>query len=292
MMKDANLDAIRTPTFPAVPELYDDTDEMGFYVEDESPFCWVDESADLRYLPTFVQRTAEMIERDRSHPSVIFWSVGNESTWGPDFESAHEFVKKTDPTRPTSAAQSQTLDLATVHNPLTIARIQERKDVKVPIIWDESLCIFQGIWGDARELWRDPGDRDYYIEPLIPAWEALMKSDNVHGSMIWAWVDDAFLVPGRDSEFRARRDHYTFARAGRHLPHAGAWDRGRCSLGCGRWMAPKKTRILARQNADVPGPDQGTGFARVEIRRTRNDHSGEPLRVHRFLRVDLRVVGW
>src|SRR5271157_1006921 len=201
MMKEANLDAIRTPTFPAVSELYDDADEMGFYVEDEAPFCWVDESADLRYLPTFVQRTAEMIERDRSHPSVIYWSVGNESTWGPNFDRAHEFVKKTDPSRPTSAAQSQTLDLATVHNPLSIARIQEQKDVKVPVIWDESLCIFQGIWGDGRELWRDPGNRDYYIEPLIPAWEALLGSKNVHGSMIWAWVDDAFLVPGRDTEY-------------------------------------------------------------------------------------------
>jgi hypothetical protein len=201
MMKEANLDAIRTPTFPAVPELYDDADEMGFYVEDEAPFCWVEESADLRYLPTFVQRTAEMIERDRSHPSVIYWSVGNESTWGPNFDRAHEFVKKTDPTRPTSAAQSQTLDLATVHNPLSIARIQEQREVKVPVIWDESLGIFQGIWGDARELWRDPGYRDYYIAPLIPAWEALMESKNVHGSMIWAWVDDAFLVPGRDTEY-------------------------------------------------------------------------------------------
>jgi len=201
MMKEANVDAIRTPTFPAVPELYDYADEMGFYIEDESPFCWVDVSADLRNALTFVQRTAEMIERDRSHPSVIFWSVGNESTWGPNFELAHKLVKMTDPTRPTSAATSQTLDLATVHNPLSVARIREREDIKVPIIWDESLGPFQGIWGDMRELWRDPGNRDYWIEPLIPAWEAMIKSKNVQGSMIWEWVDDAFLVPGRDSEY-------------------------------------------------------------------------------------------
>jgi hypothetical protein len=201
MMKEANIDAIRTPTFPAVRELYDDADEMGFYVEDEAPFCWVETSADLRYALTFVQRTAEMIDRDRSHPSIIFWSVGNESTWGPDFELAHKLVKATDPTRPTSAAQSQTLELATIHNPLTIERIREHEDVKVPIIWDESLAPFQGIWGDMRQLWVDPGTRDYWIEPLIPAWEAVMKSKNVQGSMIWEWVDDIFLVPGRDSEY-------------------------------------------------------------------------------------------
>jgi len=202
MMKEANLDAIRTSTFPAVEDLYDDADEMGFYIEEEGPFCWVDESSDLRYLPTFVERIAEMVERDRSHPSVVYWSVGNESTWGPNFEAAHQFVKKHDPTRPASAGQSATLELDTMHNPISLARMKEREDVKVPILWDESLCIFQGdLWGDTRELWLDPGDRDYYIAPLIPVWDAVQTSKNVQGSMIWAWVDDAFLVPGRDSEY-------------------------------------------------------------------------------------------
>lgn len=202
MMKEANLDAIRTSTFPAVEDLYDLADQMGFYIEEEGPFCWVDESSDLRYLPTFVQRTAEMLDRDRSHPSVIYWSVGNESTWGPDFEAAHEFLRVHDASRPVSAGQSATLELDTMHNPITLARMEERKNVKVPIIWDESFCIFQGdIWGDTKEMWLDPGDRDYYIEPLIPVWDAVQSSANVQGAMIWAWVDDIFLVPGRDSEY-------------------------------------------------------------------------------------------
>ena len=202
MMKEDNLDAIRTSTFPAVQDLYDDSDEMGFYIEEEGPFCWVDESSDLRYLPTFVQRTAEMLERDRSHPSVVYWSVGNESTWGPDFEAAHQFVKKHDPTRPTSAGQSATLELATMHNPISLERMRERENVQVPIMWDESMAPFQGdLWGDTREMWIDPGERDYYIQPLIPIWDAVQASKNVQASIIWAWVDDAFLVPGRDSEY-------------------------------------------------------------------------------------------
>jgi len=202
MMKEANLDAFRTEVILPAENIYDDADELGLYVEAESPFCWVDESSDLRYLPTFVQRTAEILDRDRSHPSVIIWSIGNESTWGPDFEAAHQFVKKQDPTRPTSAGQSATLELDTMHNPITLARMKEREDERVPIIWDESFCIFQGdLWGDARELWLDPGDRDYYIDPLIAVWDAVQTSKNVQGSMIWAWVDDIFLVPGRDSEY-------------------------------------------------------------------------------------------
>ena len=202
MLKEANLDAFRTEVILPMETLYDDADEMGFYVEAESPFCWVDESSDLRYLPTFVQRTAEMLDRDRSHPSVIIWSVGNESSWGPDFEAAHQFVKKQDPTRPASAGQSATLELDTMHNPISLARMKERENVAVPILWDESFCIFQGrLWGDTRETWIDPGDRDYYIQPLIDVWDAVQASKNVQGSMIWAWVDDIFLVPGRDSEY-------------------------------------------------------------------------------------------
>jgi len=202
MMKEANLDAFRTEVILPAESVYDNADDLGLYVEAESPFCWVDESSDLRFLPTFVQRTAEILDRDRSHPSIIIWSVGNESTWGPDFEAAHQFVKKHDPTRPTSAGQSAALDLDTMHNPISLARMKEREDEKVPIIWDESFCIFQGdLWGDTREMWLDPGDRDYYIDPLIPVWDAVQTSKNVQGSMIWAWVDDIFLVPGRDSEY-------------------------------------------------------------------------------------------
>lgn len=202
MMKDVNLNAFRTEVILPIEQLYDLADEMGFYVEPEAPFCWVDDSSDLRYLPIFVQRTAEIMDRDRSHPSAIYWSVGNESSWGPDFEAAHQFVKAHDRTRPTSAGQSATLELDTMHNPISLARMKEREDVKVPIIWDESFCIFQGdLWGDTREMWLDPGDRDYYIAPLIDIWDAVQASKNVQGSMIWAWVDDIFLVPGRDSEY-------------------------------------------------------------------------------------------
>jgi beta-galactosidase len=202
MLKDANLDAFRNEVMLPLEDLYNDSDEMGFYVEAEAPFCWVDESSDLRYLPTFVQRAAEVLDRDRSHPSIIIWSIGNESSWGPDFEAAHQFVKTQDHTRPTSAGQSASLELDTLHNPISLDRMREHENETVPIIWDESFCIFQGrLWGDTRETWLDPGDRDYYISPHIDIWDAVQASKNVQGSMIWAWVDDIFLVPGRDSEY-------------------------------------------------------------------------------------------
>ncbi|HUY14937.1 MAG TPA: glycoside hydrolase family 2 TIM barrel-domain containing protein [Terriglobia bacterium] len=205
LIKEANLDALRTSHYPAVEELYDYADEMGVYIEAEAPFCWVDRSHDLRLVPLVVQHTAELLERDRSHPSVIWWSLCNESSWGPVFERSHEYVKRSDPTRPTSAAATQDLDLATRHNPITLDRMQQSNSSKVPVIWDESLCVFQGMYQDGPELWRDPGERDYYIVPLIPIWDALLASDVIQGSMIWAWSDDIFQVPGRGSEFGRRQ---------------------------------------------------------------------------------------
>jgi hypothetical protein len=201
LLKEENLDALRTTHYPAIEALYDDADEMGVYLEAEAPFCWVNRADDLRLAPLVVQHTAELLERDRSHPSVIIWSLVNESSWGPDFDRSHEYVKRADPSRPVSAGQSKDLDLATRHNPITIDRIHENGSLKTPLIWDESLCVFQGIWSDWKELWVDPGDRDYWIVPLIPIWKEFLASKVVQGSMIWALVDDLFQVPGRGSEY-------------------------------------------------------------------------------------------
>jgi beta-galactosidase len=201
LIKEANLDALRTSHYPAVEEVYDYADEMGIYIEAEAPFCWVQQSHDWRLVPLVIQHTAELLERDRNHPSVIWWSLCNESSWGPVFERSHEYVRRADPSRPISAAATKDLDLATRHNPITLQRMQQAESMKMPVVWDESLCIFQGIFRDGPELCRDPGDRDYYIVPLIPIWDALLASKVIQGSMIWAWSDDIFQVPQRASEF-------------------------------------------------------------------------------------------
>jgi beta-galactosidase len=200
LIQAANLNALRTSHYPAIPELYDYADEMGLYVEDEAPFCWVGQSHDLRLAPLVTQLTAEMLERDRSHPSVIFWSLANESRWGPVFERSLEHVRRADPSRPVGAATTKDLDIATLHNPLSVARIRENSNLKTPLVFDESMCIFQGIWNDTGEMWRDPGYRDYWVSPLIAVWEELLASEVTQGSMIWAWSDDLFSVPARGSE--------------------------------------------------------------------------------------------
>lgn len=206
LIKEANLDSVRTSHYPPLPELLDIADELGLYVEEEASFCWVSNAADLRYGALARQLTAEMVERDRSHPSVAYWSAGNESDWGPALDMGEREIRNSDPSRPVIGSWSRHFDMTVRHNPITVAEIRKLENNDRPVMWDESLCIFQGIFGDADELWRDPGVRDYYVAPLVDVWEALWRSKVVQGSFIWAWSDDLFLAPGRASEYGR---HYT-----------------------------------------------------------------------------------
>ncbi|MBI5705410.1 MAG: discoidin domain-containing protein [Armatimonadetes bacterium] len=222
MMKEANLNAVRTSHYPPHPSLPEIADELGLYVEDEAPFCWADASDDLRNAPLILQHTAELIARDRNHASVAWWSMANESGYGWGFWRALEWAKKADPSRPASAATSAQpgdevgrstakLDIYTLHNPLALSRIQDAEGkMKAPLIFDESLCIFQGIWNDVAEMWVDPGIRDYYVEPYKEVMAAFEKSKVTQGSFIWAWSDDLFCVPNRGLEYgrEATRSHF------------------------------------------------------------------------------------
>jgi beta-galactosidase len=92
------------------------------------------------------------------------------------------------------------LDFTIRHNPITVAGIHSLDGNSKPVLWDESLAPYQGIWHDGKALWRDPGIRDYYVVPLIDVMEAFWASKVVQASFIWAWSDDMFLVPNRGAE--------------------------------------------------------------------------------------------
>lgn len=228
LIKEANMNSVRTSHYPPIPELLDIADELGLYVEDEASFCWVGVSDDLRNAPRILQLTAELLARDRNHPSVFMWSLCNESQFGRSFELSRDWVRAADPSRPLAAATSEWLDLATLHNPMSVAGIDQQEQLDRPLLWDESLAPFQGIWGDAYEIWLDPGIRDYYAVPLIAAYDRMMKSRAVQGSQIWAWSDDIFCVPGRGLEYgrRGTRTYFIeeqYAIAGRGLAGDAPW---------------------------------------------------------------------
>jgi beta-galactosidase len=246
MIKDANLNSLRTSHYPPLPELLDIADEIGLYIEDEGSFCWADGTDDLRLTPRIMQMNAELIARDRNHPSVFMWSVCNESSFGYGFRCSHRWVRAADPRRPTSAATGADLEIATLHNPISVARIREREATTAPLLFDEAWCIYQGIFGDVGELWVDPGIRDYYAEPLSAIYEAMMKSRVTQGSQIWCWADDIFCVPGRGLEYGRGTAKSHFIENAYHVP-----DRGLCGDApwgvVDGWQRPKPEYWIVRK---------------------------------------------
>ncbi|MFD9316484.1 glycoside hydrolase family 2 TIM barrel-domain containing protein [Streptomyces sp. NPDC060053] len=104
LLKRFGFNAIRTAHYPNDPALYDLADEIGFYVVDEADIESHDHAHEIaddpRYLNAFVDRVSRMVLRDKNHPSVIIWSLGNESDYGANHDAAAGWVRRHDPTRP------------------------------------------------------------------------------------------------------------------------------------------------------------------------------------------------
>jgi beta-galactosidase len=103
-MRRHNITAVRTSHYPNDPRLLDLCDELGLYVVDEAN---IESHAyntslcdDPRYAGAWLDRGRRMVERDRNHPSVILWSLGNESGYGPHHDALAGWIRASDPSRP------------------------------------------------------------------------------------------------------------------------------------------------------------------------------------------------
>lgn len=108
LMKQHNINAIRTAHYPKAPYFYDLCDELGMYVIDETDlechgfeltdrYDWI--SDDPKWQMAYVNRMERTLQRDKNHPSIIMWSLGNESAFGDNFRAMAAYCKKADPTR-------------------------------------------------------------------------------------------------------------------------------------------------------------------------------------------------
>ena len=104
LMKQFNVNAVRTSHYPNDPYWLDLCDEYGLYVIDEANIeahaFYNEVCRDTRYTFAFVERVRNMVERDKNHPAVIFWSLGNESGYGPNHDAAAGWVRGADSSRP------------------------------------------------------------------------------------------------------------------------------------------------------------------------------------------------
>ena len=115
LMKRHHVNAVRTAHYPDAEEFYDLCDELGLYVVDEanieSHARWGSLVHDRRYLGALMDRVSRMVLRDRSHPCVIAWSLGNESGDGAAHDAMAAWIRRTDPSRPVHYEGGFTFDL-------------------------------------------------------------------------------------------------------------------------------------------------------------------------------------
>ena len=114
LMKQANINAVRTSHYPNVSRWYELCDSLGLYVMDEADI----EEHGLRgtlastpdWYAAFMDRAVRMAERDKNYPSIVMWSMGNESGYGPNFAAISAWLHDFDPTRPVHYEGAQGVD--------------------------------------------------------------------------------------------------------------------------------------------------------------------------------------
>lgn len=189
LMKQHNINAIRTSHYPNAPYFYELCDEYGMYVIDETDlechgfeltndYDWI--SNNPQWEAAYVSRLSRMIHRDKNHPSIIMWSLGNESGFGNNFRAMAAFAKATDPTRLVHYEGDFEAEVTDVYSTmytwlehdekLTMTQVLEK--TQKPHI----LCEYGHAMGNG------PGNLKEYQELFY-------GHAQLQGGFIWEWFD-------------------------------------------------------------------------------------------------------
>jgi beta-galactosidase len=214
IMKQFNVNAVRTSHYPNSPVWYDLCDRYGLYVLDEANIETHHYGNDPRnrltndpeWQTAYVDRVARMVERDKNHPSVVIWSMGNESGDGQNAAATYQWTKKRDTSRPfhyegSSANRGPNSDINSFMYP-TPDQVKQRAAAKpeMPLI----LCEYTHAMGNSNG-----GLKEY--------WDIFYSGTNAQGAFVWDWVDQGIRlqVP---AEYRANTSKTTF------LAYGGWWE--------------------------------------------------------------------
>lgn len=200
IFKEGNVNYIRTSHYPPNQKLLEACDELGMFVEVEAPYCWGHKGPvnNKNYFEAIIQPELEMVEMYKSHPSVLHWSIGNESEhFNELYKEAADLVKQADPSRPRVFSQygpdgdSEYLEIGNHHYPGPGGPDKYRNS-KRPITFDEYVHLNAY---NRFELMTDPGVRDFWGDILYQMWEKMYYSKGVLGGALWAGIDDTFFLP-------------------------------------------------------------------------------------------------
>lgn len=181
LMKQANINAVRTSHYPNDPRWYDLCDQYGLYLIDEANIeshgLWDRFAKDPAWRTAFLERGSRMVIRDRNHPSVIIWSMGNESGYGENHAALAEWMHTHDPTRLVhyeSARNEPYLDILSAMYPRLDQLVEYATALGEtrPFV----LCEYAHAMGNS------PGNlKDY--------WDIIETYPRLCGAFVWDWVD-------------------------------------------------------------------------------------------------------
>jgi beta-galactosidase len=198
LMKQFNVNAVRTSHYPNDPYWLDLCDRLGLYIVDEANIeshAYYDEICrDPRYANAFVERVRDLVERDKNHPSVILWSLGNESGYGPNHDAAAGWVRRRDPSRPLHYEGAVRPDWSGGRHATDVvcpmyAGVEEIDS------WAETsndprplvLCEYSHAMGNSNG-----GLSDYFT--------AFERHGALQGGFVWEWIDHG--IRRRDGDGR------------------------------------------------------------------------------------------
>jgi beta-galactosidase len=198
VMRAHNITAVRTSHYPNDPAFYDLCDELGMYVVDEANLeshAYNTSASATTPVPGDLRRAGvRMVERDRNHPSIIMWSLGNESGYGANHDAVAGWVRRVDPRRPcTTRAPSSTA----TGWPTAPARPDDTGGA-TPATWC-ARCTPRSL-PSGRTALRDIGDRPLILceyshamgnsnGSLADYWETSRPRPGLQGGFVWEWKD-------------------------------------------------------------------------------------------------------
>ena len=217
LFKRSNMNFVRTSHYPPTERFLEYCDRYGIYVESETAVCFVDTYRQKNYAPGNTQDSAEftprylsqcreMVKSFRSHPSILFWSIGNESVYGTNFQQCWDWVKATDKTRPvifsypgSVGEKKPVYDILSMHYQDVNGNLNQ---------WNRSTRGFQGEgipalfdeWAHPAcytyaTLQEDPNIREFWGHSLEKMWSGLFDAPGGLGGAIWGYVDETFMLP-------------------------------------------------------------------------------------------------
>jgi beta-galactosidase len=190
LMKQNNINAVRTCHYPNVPAWYDLCDEFGLYVIDEANI----EShgmgfgaGSLAKQPSWgaahLDRTVRMVERDKNHACIVVWSLGNEAGFGENFVRDYQWIKHRDPSRPVQYEGDRSTEASDIVCPMypgvQTVRNYAALPREKPFIMVEYAHAMGNGTGDLWAYWRPIYEGAKYLQ----------------GGYIWDWVDQGLRTP-------------------------------------------------------------------------------------------------